>query len=434
MLFRALKLQSWRQFNSVDIVFHRHMTILTGANGAGKTTILNILSRYFGWPAQVVGSRRITRDSAQYSSDTWSASRRDKFKALLDLSDDDLDKLLESDDFPEDDSPNVNTEIGSIEYDNGTAAQLGVPANIGSIYQLNIANQQPVDGLHIPSHRPIYSYQPVASIPTTTKRLGQAHSEYVNLVRMRYLGAHHPHTPNHYLKETLLGFAVFGEGNKYVAKDNYAKETFFQFQNMLRKVLPRSIGFRRLLIRVPEVILLTKTGEISLDAVSGGLASLIDISWQIFSFADKGSAFVVTFDEPENHLHPELQRNVLPNLISAFPDVQFIVATHNPFVIGSVPESNVYAFRYDEHNRVYAEFLSAANRSGTANEILREVLGLDSTSPMWVEQRINGILTRLAERAIDDSLAEVLRRELEQAGLANQMPSILAELLRRRRP
>lgn len=57
---------------------------------------------------------------------------------------------------------------------------------------------------------------------------------------------------------------------------------------------------------------------------------IIDITWQLYMFADTSESFVAIIDEPENHLHPELQRNFLGNLIKAFPNVQFIVATHNP--------------------------------------------------------------------------------------------------------
>ena len=47
-MFKRLNVKEWRQFSDVDIVFHEHLTVLTGANGAGKTTILNLLSKSTG--------------------------------------------------------------------------------------------------------------------------------------------------------------------------------------------------------------------------------------------------------------------------------------------------------------------------------------------------------------------------------------------------
>lgn len=55
-MFKRLNIKEWRQFSDVDIVFHEHLTVLTGANGAGKTTILNLLSKSTGWNPQFVSS------------------------------------------------------------------------------------------------------------------------------------------------------------------------------------------------------------------------------------------------------------------------------------------------------------------------------------------------------------------------------------------
>ena len=46
---------------------------------------------------------------------------------------------------------------------------------------------------------------------------------------------------------------------------------------------------------------------------------------------------VVLIDEIDLHLHPKWQRQVVDDLISAFPCIQFIATTHSPFVIQSLP-------------------------------------------------------------------------------------------------
>ena len=55
-MFTRLSIKEWRQFSDIDIVFHEHLTVLTGANGAGKTTVLNLLSKRTGRKTQEYSS------------------------------------------------------------------------------------------------------------------------------------------------------------------------------------------------------------------------------------------------------------------------------------------------------------------------------------------------------------------------------------------
>ena len=67
--FKALDMEGWRQFASVQIEFHERATIITGANGSGKTTLLNILSQHFGWSPAFIGTLRIdSRGARRYFS------------------------------------------------------------------------------------------------------------------------------------------------------------------------------------------------------------------------------------------------------------------------------------------------------------------------------------------------------------------------------
>lgn len=51
---------------------------------------------------------------------------------------------------------------------------------------------------------------------------------------------------------------------------------------------------------------------------------------------------IVIIDEIETHLHIALQKNILPSLIKLFPNVQFIVSTHSPYVLNSVDNAVIY--------------------------------------------------------------------------------------------
>jgi hypothetical protein len=257
---------------------------------------------------------------------------------------------------------------------------------------------------------------------------------YTEIVRTRYYGGHHQRTPNYYMKETLIALAAFGYGNDVIDPDLESLATFSGFQDVLRKILPPSLGFLRLTIRLPEVVLVTRSGDFSLDAVSGGIASIVDLAWQVFMYASSDTPFAVTIDEPENHLHPELQRTLLGTFLLAFPNVQFICATHNPFIVTSVPDSHTYALRYGPDHRVRSELLTAIDRSGSSNETLRDVLGLPSSSPTWVEQRIKEVEVSLSDRELTEDLITELQNRLQDLGLDRFIPAALARLARRRDP
>ncbi len=55
-----------------------------------------------------------------------------------------------------------------------------------------------------------------------------------------------------------------------------------------------------------------------------------------------GTEGIVLIDEPELHLHIELQKRIMPMLIKMFPNVQFIIATHSPFILNSVSNAVIY--------------------------------------------------------------------------------------------
>lgn len=101
---------------------------------------------------------------------------------------------------------------------------------------------------------------------------------------------------------------------------------FKGFENVLRILMPQTIGFEKISIRNYEIVLVTQSGDFMLDAVSGGIAALVDLGWQIYNLANSEEEIVVLIDEVENHLHATMQRSVLPDLLEAFPNVQFVIS------------------------------------------------------------------------------------------------------------
>lgn len=57
---------------------------------------------------------------------------------------------------------------------------------------------------------------------------------------------------------------------------------------------------------------------------------------------EKNNPLIILIDEPEIHLHVALQKRILPYLEKCFPNAQFIVATHSPFIITSLKNATLF--------------------------------------------------------------------------------------------
>lgn len=53
--FPRLTMGGWCQSGEVDLDLTAKLTMLTGANGARKTTLVSLLGRYFNWASTFVG-------------------------------------------------------------------------------------------------------------------------------------------------------------------------------------------------------------------------------------------------------------------------------------------------------------------------------------------------------------------------------------------
>ena len=86
------------------------------------------------------------------------------------------------------------------------------------------------------------------------------------------------------------------------------------------------------------------------NTLSSGYQAVLDIVLDIImrmqnqtqrSF-DFNLSGIVLIDEIETHLHLELQKNIMPLLTAIFPNIQFVVTTHSPFVLNSIEDAVIY--------------------------------------------------------------------------------------------
>lgn len=148
----------------------------------------------------------------------------------------------------------------------------------------------------------------------------------------------------------------------------------------------------------------TEGKSFKFNELSDGFAAVIDIISDLIlrmnSISDRTMQLydipgIVLIDEVETHLHLSLQRQVMPLLTRVFPNIQFIVTTHSPFVLNSIASASVYDL---EHQKVLT------NLSDYSYEALAEGYFEVSTRSSYLEQQLNR-LTELLKQA-DLDLAE----------------------------
>ncbi len=411
MKFQSLEVAGWRQFSKVSINFHPRLTVIAGANGAGKSTLLRLLSEHFGYSFPLLATP--TRNKAGLLGYVTGIFRKRS------------------------DDPN-GSAVGKLVYSSGESSPLVVPDKGSVTYSIHIPEARKVEGLFINSHRPVSIYQAIVSIPTNAISVEQAYQAYSQEVMNRYTNSYTPFSPIYRIKEAIVSMATFGPGNKNVLGNRELEKNYEDFKKMLAKVLPSSIGFVDINVRIPDIVIVTKTGEFVLDGASGGLMALIDLAWQMFLYSRGKDSFVAIIDEPENHLHPSMQRVIIGNLLDAFPTAQLIVATHSPFVVSSVRDSSVYVLRYRDgvasegpQQTVYSELLGNFNKAGSASEILRSVLGVPVTLPLWAESEIESIVEDFEISDLTGDRIDQLRSRLGQVGLGDYYADALTRIAQR---
>lgn len=394
LLFQRFVLRAWRQFSRVELDLSSRVTILTGINGSGKTTILRLLSAVLGSLPEQFSATPIHSSTGGI---TWVAS--------IDYN------YIE-------DEPNDGSQvkIGEFELSDGTVTDIKTQQyHSNSSYTPVIILRDRPSGIYISSHRPKYEYTQLTSINLQPNNMNAVHSAYISTLINRHVS-----NAALQLKYALVTWAQLGYGNAASQPLPELVRHFEDFQQVMKLLLPEELGFERLQLRSgSEVVFITRSGEFLLEEMSGGLGSMIHLAWLIFTYPVERAKITVLIDEIENHLHPSLQRTVLNKLSFAFPDVKFIVTTHSPLVVTSVKDARIYALSHGEDRKIYSTQLDFSNDAKNATEILDIVLGVPTTLPQWAESKYEEILERYISKPVDQIDLKAFRNELIENGLGN---------------
>lgn len=187
------------------------------------------------------------------------------------------------------------------------------------------------------------------------------------------------------------------------------KDWFESFENVLKiffedKDLKLRFNYRDYTFHIE-----TQGKSFKFTELSDGFSAIIDIIADLILKMQKKDTLVMDYlkpgivliDEIETHLHLQLQKTVLPLLTKLFPNIQFIVTTHSPFVLNSLPNATAFDMEHRE---------TIVNLSDYSYQALTEgYFGVSSDSD-YIKARLEQLRELLAKEQLTDEETETTKQ------------------------
>lgn len=337
MRIDRLHLHQFKQFEDAAFHFHPHFTVLIGNNATGKTSILDALSVAMGTymlrSGIKFGRSGLAKDEVRLVTRTrggefFVEQQEDTFVEVW--------AQLHGHDF------NWRRNIG----DRGGAAKNLIQQ--GKLDRNRVSKDESVD-------LPVLLYY-------GSKRLWSTHRNVpAGKPESRLVGYRHCLEPksDHHLFEKW-----FKRLEMAALQQRRTLEALETVRNAIIQCLQDVDAFYFDLASDRLMVGFDDGSQMPFDFLSDGYRNMIgmiaDMAHRMFRLnphlereVTQLSRGVVLIDEIDLHLHPKWQRCVVDDLRNAFPQLQFIVTTHSPFILqslepGQVIDLNVGTIRLEE--------------------------------------------------------------------------------------
>lgn len=375
MRLEQLKIENFRGFESLTLDFHPEVTVLVGANGSGKTTVLEavVLVLSSALRAEEQGpeepprlfSMMDARPSAAPASIVLALTHRGKHGTL----DGSFDPA----------SGNESQGFGD-DFNFVDPVDQSDSEPIACYYDVNRHARDSTPGSRDAEHRtPRDAWKNAWNAPAGFREFFYWYREREDI-----------------------------ENAERVEDSSYRDPQLEATRKAIESLLP---GYKRPRIRRSRgaALVISKDGQdLAFDQLSGGERVLVALAGDIarrLAIANPESndplrgEGVVLIDEIDLHLHPEWQAKVIPALRRTFPNVQLVVTTHSLIVLGYVPSECV---RLIEGFQVYDSPTPTEGRE--PNALASEIYGIP-LRPREVEDELHRIATLIDAARYDEARA-----------------------------
>lgn len=443
MKLSKLRLENFRCFTDLELELHPQLTVLVAENGQGKSTVLDAV-RIALWP--YVSSFDLARNAF---NDPGNAIGIDDVN-LIKLGSGDMARqlparILMSGDF------GAGPGKTWIRYrdSEAKATKTKDEGATGFMKQWAGAIQAQIRDPDKPTlDLPVFGYYGTGRL-WAQKRLTEslrgkddtlATDFYVRT--FAYLNCLDPASSYKHFKEWFIwAFESYREQqiklleNRAVQADmSAAQERIRVVQQAIDSFLQPSTGWHTLEYSVSHekslVLHHDQYGTLDVDLLSDGIRSVLamigDIAYRCIklnphlgSDAAQETHGVVLIDEVDMHLHPRWQQLILEQLQQTFPCVQFIVTTHSPQVLTSVPAEciRVLATEQDEEtggNRIIIKHVTQQTQGVASSDVLAEVMGIDPVPDVEQAHQLSQYMALIQQDLHENEQGQALRVRLDQ--------------------
>ena len=413
---QSLQLTEFRRFKNLKVDFAPNMTVIIGNNGTGKTTIIDAIAKSLSWftnnlirkgvNGKYINELDIHVDCKQFSTIASQFKLAKKTTVAV----------------------NITKPVAG--YSGNATSQREQARQLGDVYRLVVQKNQHImlplfacytvkrSYTELPAHlkeKPLQIHRDNRFDTYNNSLDASAHlksfsDNYMQLVNI----AQGKQNPELIEKQALIKSIETVLANKYqntsppkndnlVITLNQTKQEVLTLQNeksLEHQQYAEAVN-QAIEICLPEVtnleidrstglirILADNFGNrVNITQLSQGQQSLLGLIGDLAIRAIKLNPLaekpfnchgIILIDEIELHLHPQWQQQILHNLQSCFPNIQFIVTTHSPQVLSTVDKSCIRQLYIDQKSQPAIKKPTYQTQGVTSASILAQLMETNS--------------------------------------------------------
>lgn len=467
-----IHLKNYRCFDDLPVDLHRQMTVLVAPNGQGKTTILDSIKVAL-WPFVAgfdLGSTTndvtsihiddVRREQIKPHEMEWRLSSEIKARGQVNVSQLVLDGSL-VDPLPPNEGPALDIAVTFAEdvpwhcvryresVKKGTKTKDAIPVRALNINETAKALQQRIfsGDQNTPDDLPMLGYYGTGRL-WAQKKLTALHEKADSESQSRTFAYRDCLDPASSYKHFAVWFSRIHQSYLQAQIRNLEKSLpldadvssglvapFKAVRQAVDAILKPHTGWGDLEYSAEyEELVLNhdQFGTLKVSQLSDGIRNMLalvgDIAYRCYKLnahlgeaAPRRTHGIVMIDEVDMHLHPGWQQTVLTDFMNAFPKLQFIVTTHSPQVLTTVPSECI---RILSAGQVFSA--SPGIEGAESSRVLKRVFGVEPRPPHnTATKRLNDYLTLVYANKWDALRAKRLRRLLD-ARYQGEEPALTA--------